>query len=74
MAFEGHATQLGSVQKIAKALGVTCEAFAFEIELPDAPDERGRGRPSGDGEGVQAEEGEETSEGKTKRKPKGMGE
>lgn len=34
------------VAKIAKALGVSCEAFVTDdMSLPEAPDERPRGRP-----------------------------
>ena len=36
-----------TVQKIAKALGVTCEAFSQPIDLPAVSEARGRGRPPG---------------------------
>jgi putative transcriptional regulator len=35
------------VQRIAKALGVSCEAFAQPIDLPDVSERRGPGRPPG---------------------------
>lgn len=41
-----------SVLKIAKAMGVSCEVFAADVELPDAPEQRGPGRPPADLEQV----------------------
>jgi transcriptional regulator with XRE-family HTH domain len=53
-----------SLLKICKALGVTCEAFVVEVELPEPSPERPKGRPA-------REKGEPSKEKALKRPKKG---